>query len=150
MSFEEKITWVNAVTTAIAAAVYFVIIGGRLGETPVAEIVYQWPLIIAASAMIVLTILGTIAMAIGTAISSEVTGRGSVEDIDRKDERDVHIGWRGDRVGYYVSSLLMIGVLVITMLGAENFWIANALFAAFVLTGLVSSVVKIVAYRRGF
>jgi hypothetical protein len=32
---------------------------------------------------------------------------------------------------------------------ADSFWIANAIFAAFVLSALVSSIVKIVGYRRG-
>jgi len=83
MSFEEKLTWVNATTTALVA------------------LVYAW------------------------------------------------IG-RGDLVGYYVSSALMVGVLGITMLEAAYFWIANGMFAAFMIAGLVSSVVKLVAYRRGF
>jgi len=56
----------------------------------------------------------------------------------------------GDLVGYYVSSVLMLGALALTMLEYEYFWIANAMFAAFVVAGLVSSAVKLVAYRRGF
>jgi len=32
----------------------------------------------------------------------------------------------------------------------EHFWIANAIFSAFVLAGLTTSAVKLVAYRRGF
>ena len=71
-------------------------------------------------------------------------------DIDRSDERDKSIGRRGDLVGYYVSSVLMFGVLVITMIEVEYFWIANALFAAFVVAGLTSSAVKLFGYRRGF
>jgi len=44
----------------------------------------------------------------------------------------------------------MVGVLAITMLEYPYFWIANALYLSFVIAALVSSVVKIVAYRRGF
>lgn len=48
-----------------------------------------------------------------------------------------------------------MGVAAIVPLGlamakAEQFWIANALYMAFVLAAFVSAVVKIVAYRRGF
>jgi len=32
----------------------------------------------------------------------------------------------------------------------EYFWIANAMYAAFVLSALCGTTVKIVAYRRGF
>lgn len=150
MSFEEKVTWVNTVVTVIVAAAYAWVVGSQIAETPVTDIAYQWPMLIAIGAMIGLTIAGTIAMAIGTAISAEITGEGSVDDIDRKDERDVQINRRGDLVGYYVSSGLMLGALVITMLGYPHFWIANAMLAAFLVAGLTSSAVKLVAYRRGF
>ena len=53
-------------------------------------------------------------------------------------------------MGYYVLSAFMLGTLAITMLEYPHFWIANALFAAFVVAGLTSSTVKLVAYRRGF
>ena len=32
----------------------------------------------------------------------------------------------------------------------DQFWIANALYLAFVLAAIASAVVKIIAYRRGF
>jgi hypothetical protein len=150
MSFEEKVTWVNGVVTVLAAGWYALTVGGRLGQLPVTEIAYQRPLLVAVGAMIVLTIVGTIAMAIGTAIRAEVTGEGSVDDIDRKDERDAHIEARGDRVAFYLSSGLMVGVLAMAMLEWPHFWIANGVFAAFVAGGLTSSAVKLVAYRRGF
>jgi len=150
MSFEEKVTWVSAVVTVLAASWYAWTVGGQLGGVPVAEIAYQRPLLVAVGAMIGLTIAGTIAMAIGTAIRAEVTGEGSVDDIDRKDERDAHIGARGDRVAFYVSSVLMVGALALAMLEWPHFWIANGIFVAFVAGGLVSSGVKLAAYRRGF
>ena len=39
--------------------------------------------------------------------------------------------------------------LGLTLADYENFWIANALYLAFVLDALTSSVTKIIAYRRG-
>ena len=150
MSFEEKLTWINSVTTVIVVAVYAWIIGGQIAAGPVTDIAYQKPLIIALGAIIVLTIVGAIARAIGTAIGVEISGKGSVDDIDRKDERDVHINRRGDLVGYYVSSVLMLGAFTMTMLEFPHFWIANAMFVAFVVAGLTSSAVKLVAYHRGF
>jgi len=150
MPFEEKVTWVSGVVSAVVAAVYFSVILGRLGDAPVNEIAYQRPLLIAIGAVIVLTIVGSIAMGIGTGISAEIKGNGSAEDIGRKDERDVRIGRRGELVGYYVASIGMLGVLVLTMLEYDYFWIANALYLSFVVAALVSSAVKLVAYRRGF
>jgi hypothetical protein len=150
MSFEEKVTWVSVVVSAAVAAVYFSVVFGQLGHTPVAEIAYQKPMLIAIGAMIGMTIVGTIAMAVGTAVSAEVLGNGSVKDIDRKDERDVSIGRRGDLFGYYVSSVGVFAALVLTMLKFDYFWIANAILMSFLVASFVSSVVKIAAYRRGF
>ena len=150
MSYEEKVTWVNAAITVLAVGWYVWTVGGRLGQLPVTEIAYQRPLLVAVGAMIVLTIVGAIAMAVATAIRAEVTGQGSVDDIDRKDERDAHIEARGDRVAFYVSSALMVGVLAMAMLEWPHFWIANGVFAAFVAGGLASTGVKLAAYRRGF
>jgi len=53
-------------------------------------------------------------------------------------------------VGYYVSSVGVVGAMALTMLEYEYFWIANALYVSFVLASLVSATVKLVAYRRGF
>ena len=41
-------------------------------------------------------------------------------------------------------------MLGLAMLEYEYFWIANTLYLSLVAAGLVSSAVKLVAYRRGF
>lgn len=150
MPFEEKLTWVGLVVAVIVPVAYFVVVLGRLGETSAAEISYQWPLLIAMGASVVLTIVGSIAMGIGTGISAELRGRSASEEIDRKDERDKQISRHGDLVGYYASSAGVVGVLALTMLEYEYFWIASALYLSFAVGTLVSSAVKLVAYRRGF
>ena len=150
MSFEEKVTWVSGMVAVLVAGVYTWTVGSQLGQQPVAEIAYQRLLLMAAGGMIVLTIVGAIATAIGSAILAELSGTGSADNIDRSDERDALIDARGDRVAFYVLSALMIGVLAMAMLEVEHFWIANGTFVAFVLAGLVSTGVKLVAYRRGW
>jgi len=150
MSFEEKTTWVATVVSVLVAGFYSSFILGQLRSVPVAQIAYQWPLITAIGAMIVITIVGTILMSIGTAISAKIAGNGSVDDIDRTDERDTQINRRGELAGYYVSSVGVLGGLALAMLRYDQFWIANALYLGLVVGGLVSSAVKLVAYRRGF
>jgi hypothetical protein len=148
--FEEKLTWVSLVVAVVVPVAYFAVMLGRLGETSAAEISYQRSLLIAMGASVVLTIVGSIAMGIGTGISAEIRGRSASGEIDRKDERDKQISRHGDLVGFYVSSGGMVGVLALTMLEYEYFWIASALYLSFAVGTLVSSVVKLVAYRRGF
>lgn len=150
MTFEEKLAWISIVVSVAVPAAYFVTVLGPLGEVPVADIPYQRPMLIAFGVSVLLTIVGAILMAIGTSISSELSGDGSAKDIDRKDERDKHIGRRGDVVGFYVVSVGALGVMALTMLEVDYFWIANALYLSFIAASLTSEVVKIVAYRRGF
>ena len=150
MPFEEKLSWVNAVVMLVVPVAYFVIMLGRLRDASAADISYQWPLLIAIGASIVLTIIGSILAGIGTGISAELRGRSASDEIDRKDERDKQIGRHGDLVGFSVSSAGMVGVLALTMLEYEYFWIASALYLSFVVGTLVASVVKIASYHRGF
>ena len=78
----------------VVSAVYCALVFGQVGRRARGgRSAYQRPMIIAAIAMIVLTIMGAIGTAIGTAIAgavtAEITGEGSAtDDIDRSDERD--------------------------------------------------------------
>ena len=150
MPFEEKVTWVSLGVTVVVPVAYFVIMLDRLSDTSAADISYQWPLLIAIGASVVLTIVGSILAGIGTGILAELHGRSASGDIGRKDERDVHISRRGELIGFSVSSVGMVGVLALTMLEYEYFWIASALYLSFVVGTLVASVVKIASYHRGF
>jgi hypothetical protein len=147
--FEEKTTWVGLVVMAVVPVAYFAVMLGRLGDTSAADISYQQPLLIAIGASVVLTIIGSILAGIGSGISAELHGRSASDDFGT-DERDKQIGRHGDRIGFYVSSVGMVGVLALTMLEYEYFWIASALYLSFVVGTLVASVVKLTSYHRSF
>jgi len=150
MPFDEKFTWVSLVASAVVPGVYITVVLGQLGGGPVGQIAYQVPMLVAIGAMILVTIAGTILVGIGTGVAIELSGSGSTEDIGRTDERDQEISRRGLLAGYVAASVGAIGALAITMLGFDHFWIANALYLSFVASSLVSGVVKLAAYRRGF
>ena len=150
MPFEEKITWVNLVVTVLVSAVYFATTLARLGEVSAADIAYRQPLLLAIGVSVGLTIVGSILVGIGTGISATLRGRNASDDIERKDERDKTIARHGDLIGFYVASAGMAGVLALVMLEYEYFWIANALYLSFVISSLVGSIVKLIAYHRGF
>jgi hypothetical protein len=150
MTFEEKVAWVSAFVFAIVPAVYFTRVLGQLASVTASEIGYQRPMLISIGISIILMILGSIATGIGSGISAEITKPGSGSDIGRTDERDKQINRHGELVGYYVSSVGVVGAMALTMLEYPYFWIANALYLSFVIAAIVSAVVKIVAYRRGF
>ncbi|NRQ39625.1 hypothetical protein HII36_48520 [Nonomuraea sp. NN258] len=139
MSFEEKRVWIYAAIAVGVPVVYFAIVLGQLPTTPVTEIAYVRPLLVAIGAAMVMNIGANI-----------VAGILSPQDAGQRDERDADIVLYGRRVEFYVLSLGALAAFGLTLLGSAHFWIANALYLGFVLSAFVSSVAKIVAYRRGF
>jgi hypothetical protein len=139
MSSEEKHSWIYAVVGVLVPLVYFATVLSKVPGTDVATIGYVWPMLTAIGvgigAGIVLSIMAAI-------ISPREAGK--------TDVRDKEIHRRGEYVGFYVMSVAAIVPLGLAMAEVEQFWIANALYLAYVLAALASAVVKIVAYRRGF
>jgi hypothetical protein len=139
MSSEEKSTWISVVVGVAVAVVYFATVLAKVPGTDVATIAYVWPMLTAIGVGIAATIVLTI-----------VTAVLSPKEAGKTDERDKQINRRGEYVGFYVMSVAATVPLGLAMAEIEQFWIANSLYLAFVLAALASSVVKIVAYRRGF
>ncbi|GAA3831526.1 hypothetical protein GCM10022226_60790 [Sphaerisporangium flaviroseum] len=138
MSSEEKRAWIYAVIAIGVPVVYFAIILRQVPSTNVADIAYVRPLFTAIGVAVLLNIVATI-----------VAGIASPKEAGKKDERDKQINRFGEYVGFYVMSVLTLVPLGLAMAEFAYFWIANSLYLAFVLAALTSSVVKIVAYRRG-
>lgn len=139
MSSEEKRTWIYVVVAVGVAGVYFATVLSKVPGTDVATIAYVWPM---------LTAIGVgIGASIVLSIIAEII---SPREAGKTDVRDKEINRRGEYVGFHVMSVAAIVPLVLAMAEIEQFWIANTLYLAFVLAALASSIVKIVAYRRGF
>jgi hypothetical protein len=139
MSFEEKRAWIYAVIAVGVPAVYFATVLGQVPATEVAEIAYVRPMLTAIGVAIVANVIATIGVAIA-----------SPKEADKRDERDKQINRFGEYVGFYAMSILALVPLGLAMAEFEHFWIANALYLAFVLAAFTSAIVKIVVYRRGF
>jgi hypothetical protein len=160
MSWEEKSAWIQGVLGTLVPVVYFVNVLGQARNTAVTEIAYQQPLLITIGVMIGLFvaayIVAYVAAYVGTYVRAEIAqpGAGDKLDpeklkVDKTDERDKEINRFGEYVGLTVLSVCMLVPFGLAMTDRETFWIANAMFGAFVVSGLVSAVVKIVTYRRG-
>jgi len=138
VSYEEKGTWAYLVTSVAVWLGYVVVVLRRADGGPLAEVAYVAPLL----------------WAVGISIAANVVGRVLFEIVRpsesyRVDVRDREVARLGDYVGGLVLSVLVAGVLVLALVAAPHFWIANAIYAAFVVQVVVSSVVRLVAYRRG-
>ena len=139
MSFEEKNIWVYALVSVGAFAAYLVTILGRAQGLPVSEVPYVGAMLWSIGAAIVASIVGRIVIAV-------VWPR----DADRTDQRDKEIYRFGEYVGQWLVVIGAVAALLLAIAEVDHFWIANELYLAFVLSALLSSAAKLVAYRRGF
>jgi hypothetical protein len=139
MSYEEKGTWVYLVIAVTGYTVYLsLVLPEFLGGTSVDEIDYV-------TAMI---------WTIGGAIVASIVLRILVEIVwpsgnTRGDVRDKEIDRLGERVGSAFLVIGALGALVLAMLEGGYFWIANVIYLCFVLSAILSSVTKVIVYRRG-
>lgn len=139
MSYEEKGQWVYLAATTVAYGAYLVLLLSRAGTTPLAEIDYRPILLWTVGAAVVGSIIGRIAIEIVRPSESQ-----------REDVRDREIGRRGEYVSGLILGIGMVGPFILALLEADHFWIANAMYLVFVVQAIVGTVIKLVAYRRGF
>lgn len=138
MSYEEKGTWAYLVTSVAVWVGYALILWRRADGGALADVPYVAPLL----------------WAVGLSVLANVVGRVLAEIVRpsesyQADVRDREVARFGDYVGGLVLSVLVAGILVLALVEADHFWIANAIYLAFVVQVVVSSVARLVAYRRG-
>jgi hypothetical protein len=138
MSFEEKGNWVFLVVNVVTYVAYSSVILGRAQDVPVTDVPYISTMLWTIGIAIALSIVGNI----GVAISKP-------SEADKSDVRDKDINRFGEYVGGIVLAVGMLAPFGLALAESDYFWIANAMYLAFVLSALTSSVVKVVAYRRG-
>ena len=138
MSYEEKGTWTYLVTSLGVFVGYLLWLAARADGAPLAEQPYVQPMLWAIGISIVANVVGRVLFEIARP-SESTTGDVRDRDIDRF----------GNLVGGLVLSVLVAGVLVLVMVEAAYFWLAHAIYAAFILQVVTTSVVKLVVYRRG-
>lgn len=138
MSYEEKGTWAYVVAGVAVYVGYVAWLLRTADGGPLASVAYERPLVTAIVVSVVVTVVGRVLLEIVR--PSEST---------RPDIRDKEVSRFGDYLGGQVFSVLGAGVLALAVADADTFWIAQALYAAYVVQMVVSSVAKIVAYRRG-
>lgn len=138
MAFEEKRAWIMVVVTIAAYLIYLTLILGRAGSTPLPEVAY-------AGAM-----LGSIGGAIAAAIALHIlVSIITPEGANQKDQRDREIHRFGEYIGQSFVILGGVAALLMALAKLPHFFIANGIYLAFVLSALLGSTAKIVAYRRG-
>ena len=138
-SFEEQWAWIFGAIAVGVYGAYAVVVLNRRDGVPLTEVAYETTLLWAIGAAIALGIVLRIVLAV-------VSGEGA----DQRDQRDREIERVSDHIGQSFLVVGGVGVLGLALAEADHFWIANAMYLAFVLSAVVSSAAKVVAYRRGF
>lgn len=139
MPFEEKSAWVMGVVAVSSYGVYLAIVLGMAGATPLADVPYVAPLLWTVGASIAVSIVLHVVMGIS-----------APKEAGKKDQRDKEIYRFGEYIGQSFVVIGGVSALLMAMAELDHFWIANAIYLAFVLSAILGSVAKIVAYRRGF
>ncbi|MCI0159016.1 hypothetical protein KNO15_20120 [Leifsonia shinshuensis] len=132
VSFDEKVAWAYLVVAVLGYAVYLILLGVN---GPGAYI----PLLIGT---VVGAIVANILARIGISIANP-------READKRDQRDREIKVFGERVGQAFVVIGALAALVLALFEAPWFWIANAVYLAFVLSAVVGSIATLVAYRKG-
>ena len=139
MSYEEKGTWIYLVVAVVGYTVYLsLVLPQVVGGTAIADVDYVPVMLWTIGGAIVVTIVLRILVEI--VFPSEST---------KGDVRDKEIDRLGTRVGSSFVVIGALGALVLAMLEADWFWIANVIYLCFVLSALLESITRLVAYRRG-
>ena len=136
MSYEEKSSWIMGVLAVVSLTVYLSITLVEAATVPLAETNYVptmfW------------TIIGSIVVSIVAHILLGMFSRDR-----KKDQRDREIYTMGERVGNSLLVVGALGALIMAWREVDWFWIANALYLGFSLSGVLSCIARLSAYRRG-
>ena len=138
MAKEEKTAWIMLVVTIGAYAIYLELLfssagNGSLRETPYRDLML-WTIVGSIAANIILSILASVV---------------SHQDDHKKDQRDREIYRFAEYVGQAFIVIGGVSVLLMAMYKFDYFWIANVIYLGFVLSAILSSIAKIMMYRRG-
>ncbi|MGK5444217.1 hypothetical protein ACSNN7_20695 [Micromonospora sp. URMC 105] len=139
MAFEEKRAWLLAVVAVVAYATYAAVVLGRADGVPLPDVPYAGALLWSIGGAIVASILLHIVVSIV-----------SPEGANQADQRDREIHRTGEHIGQAFVVVGGVAALGMALARWDHFWIANVIYLGFVLSAVIGSTAKIVAYRRGF
>lgn len=148
MTMTQRTVWAQLLVYPAVGLAYFGVVLSRAADAPVAEVSWVVPLIWA-MAVLILGIVGlTIVGAIGHGVRA--TYRGDTPEFDEGDVRDREIERDGDYRSRHIIASGGLAVIVLAMVGADHFWIANAMFLAGLVAGIYATVIKLRLYRQGW
>ncbi len=147
MTMVQRSVWVQLFVFPSVGLVYFTIMLARVTSTPIEEVRWKVPLLIAMGVAVAAIITITILAAIGQAMASVV--RDQEPDLEEGDIRDNEIDKEGDYRARHFVSVGALTVIVLAMVGVDHIWIANAMFFTGLAGATFAAAVKLRMYRQG-
>lgn len=138
---EERAAWIMLALAVVGYPAYLVLLftGADGGAPGLAGLDFAGPML--------WTVGGSI---LASFVLSAVFRVFTDPESNERDERDRQIGRWADLIGQALVIAGALGGLVLAMLEAHVFWIANAIFLGFYLSAMLGSISRIIAYRTGF
>lgn len=142
MVYAERTTWSTLIATVIVIPIYVIVVLLQAGERPLTEVdwlpLMLWAIGISIGTTIVLSIIWGI-----------LAGMRDPESATTSDIRDRDIERMGSRVEHSFLVIAGLGVIALCGVGADVFWIANAMFLGFAVSTIIGGIARVIAYRRG-
>ncbi|MDG2044879.1 MAG: hypothetical protein P8J78_09730 [Maricaulis sp.] len=143
MTYMEKLNIAGMAVGAVLYGWYLSVIAGRLGSVPIEQLGYKTEL--------AFTLLGFVVLITVAAIVIAIFDHKELKDnADGEDERDKKIYRNGDLIsGNVLGGFVTLLLIVVCFVDLHTFWVANALMASIVLSGIIGQLVKMLDYRLG-
>lgn len=142
MVYEERNVWATLIVTVLMVPSYIIVTLQQADGGPLTSVdwlpIMLWAIGLSIVAAIVLSILWGIA-----------AGLRDPKGATTSDIRDRDIERMGGRVEHSFLVIAGLGVIALCAVGADVFWIANAMFLGFAVSAFIGGVARVIAYRRG-
>jgi hypothetical protein len=142
MVYEERNLWSSLIASVISMAVYTIVVLQQANGRPLTEVDWVPIMLWTIGASIVAAIAVSIVWGI-------IAGMADPQSASTSDQRDRDIARMGGRVGQAFLVLAGLGVIVLCMVEADWFWIANTMYFGFAISTIVGGVAGVIACRRG-
>jgi hypothetical protein len=136
MSYEHRSVWAMLVIAVVGYGVYLSLILSGLDGAPLHEADFVLPMLWTIGGAIVVSIVVHMFLM-------------HPSKREKRDQRDLEINRFGEFIGHGVLVLGAVIALVVALFELQHFWIANVIYLAFVVSAVVASIAKLVAYRSG-
>jgi len=139
VTLEERRSWTYLAVAVVSYGAYLSAVFSKAASAPLVDVDYVPAMLWSIGIAIVFGILLNIAIGIFTPRREQT-----------KDARDRDIERLGEHVGQAFLVMGGVAALLLAIVEADYFYIANVLYLCFVLSAVVGSVAKVIVYRRGF